>query len=73
MDQQPFDDVVVAPQVGSSHAPGFVHMSETAFDMFSALAQQLLSTRSPDSPPVLVNRRLLSLFTYPVAAPPIRL
>jgi hypothetical protein len=70
MNEQPLDDVVMTPQVGSSHSPGFIHMREASIDSFSALAQQPLSTLSPYPPPVLINRRFLFLLALPVAAPP---
>ena len=56
MNEQPLDDVVVTPQVSSSHAAGFIHMSKTSFHSFSALTQQPFSALSPDPSPVLINR-----------------
>ena len=73
MDQQTFDDVVVKTKVSSSHASGFVHMSETAFGQFSTLPQQPLSTLAADPPPVAVNRRLFFFLADPVTTPAIRL
>jgi hypothetical protein len=35
MNQQPLDDVVMTPQVGSSHISGFENMHEASFDSFS--------------------------------------
>ena len=72
MNEQPLDYVVVTPQVGPPHVPGFVHVGKASFDAFDALAQQLLSTLSSDPPTVLVKRRLLFFLAKPVAAPAIR-
>jgi hypothetical protein len=56
MNEQPFDDVVVPPQVGSSYGSGFVHVGEASFDSLAALAQQALSALASDPPAVLIYR-----------------
>ena len=43
MNEQPFDDIVLPPQMGSSHGSGFVHVGEASFDSLATLAQQALS------------------------------
>jgi hypothetical protein len=56
MNEQPFDDVVMPPQVGSSHGSGFVHVGEASFDSLATLTQQALSALASDSSPVLIYR-----------------
>ena len=56
MNEQPFDDVVVPPQVGSSHDFGFVHVGDASFDSLATLAQQALSALASDPPAVLIYR-----------------
>jgi len=73
MNHQPFDDVVVTPEMRPSQGASFVHVSEAAFYPFSTLAQKSLSTRPSDAPPVLVDGCLLFLFTHPVSTPTVRL
>ena len=73
MNHQPFDDVVVTPEMRPSQGASFVHVSEAAFYPFSTLAQKSLSTRPSDAPPVLVDGYLVFLFTHPVSTPTVRL
>src|SRR5580698_4630159 len=73
MNEQSFDDVVMAAQVSPSHAAGFVHMRKASFDSLSALAQQPLAALASDPPTVLINRCLLFLLALPVAAPAVGL
>jgi hypothetical protein len=56
MNEQPFDDVVVPPQVGSSHGSGFIHVGDASFDSLATLAQQALSALASDPPAVLIYR-----------------
>ena len=39
MDQQPFQNVWMSPQMRSSHRSGFVHMSEAPFYLLATLSQ----------------------------------
>jgi hypothetical protein len=72
MNEQPFDDVVMPPQVGSSHGSGFVHMGEASFDSLPALTQQALSALTSDPSTVLIYRLLLFLLADPVPASAVR-
>src|ERR1700691_4313319 len=56
VNEQSLDDVAMAPQVGSSHAPGFVHMGKASFHQFSPLTQQPLPTVAADPSAVLIDR-----------------
>jgi hypothetical protein len=56
MNDHSLDDVVMAAQVGPSHAAGFVHTRKASFGSLSVLAQQPLAALASDPPAVLLNR-----------------
>ena len=73
MYEQTFDDVVVMSEVRSPHAAGFVHMSETSFHSFTALAEQSLPAISTYASPVGIDRSFLFLQPLPLPSSPVRL
>ena len=56
VDEQPLQDVGVAPQVGATHPAGLVEMRVRPFQVLAAVALQSPAPRTPDAPPVRVDR-----------------
>src|SRR5438445_3426069 len=56
VDQQPFENIVVFSQMGSSHAAGFVTVREGPLDQFATLPQQPLTFRPLQPTPVRVHQ-----------------
>ena len=51
MDQEPFENVGMAAQMGAPHAPGFIEMRVGAFQPFAALPQQGQASSATNASP----------------------
>src|SRR5690606_13005266 len=73
MDQHPFEDVVVLPEMRPPHPAGVIAVGEAPFDQLAALAHQPPAAPTSNSPPVGVHRIPLGSLACPVPTPAIRL
>lgn len=58
VNQHAFQDVRVTPEMGASHAPGFVQVRETALDQLATHPVQPLASLTSDAPAIGVHRLL---------------
>src|SRR3989454_265587 len=70
MNEQPLQDVVMAPQVRAAEAAGVVHVGEGPLDVFAAASHDPLASRPAHAPAISVDRglRLRRLRPVPSAA-----
>src|SRR5262249_59388633 len=73
VDQQAFEDVLMAAQVNPAQPAGVVDVSEGPLHVLTASTQQPLTSRSAHAPAIAVNGTLRVRGVRPAAAPTIRL
>src|SRR5256885_13042609 len=59
MDEQPLQDVVMAPQVRATKAAGVVHVGEGPLDVFAAASHDPLASRPAHATPRRIRRAVL--------------
>src|ERR1700689_5175499 len=67
MDHKPFQNIVAAPYMQSSHCAGFVAVGEWPFQHQSSAAQQGFAASASDSSSIGINRITLGLFANPLS------
>lgn len=72
VDDQAFEDVVVAAQVGAAHGAGFVQVRVGSFELLAALTLQAFVARPTQSPAVGVHRFLGVGLALPSTPPALR-
>lgn len=55
MEQQPFEDIVVTPQMDAPHAAGFEEMRKGALQPLASLTQQALASRAPNASAIAIH------------------
>ena len=65
VDEQSFENVLMASQMRSPHAAGFVNVGEAAFDQFAPLAHERLAPFPTDALAVPVDGGLLIALALP--------
>ena len=73
MNTQPLVDLVVAAQVGPTHAAGFIRVGETAFRVLDAKSLQRLATCPSYASTIAIHGRLGLRIIFPFAAPAVGL
>src|ERR1051326_8028079 len=72
VDQQPFENVVVFPQVRSSHSASLITVGEAPLDQLTAFPQKSLAFGPLQSLPVGIDDFPLLFFSHPMPFPCLR-
>src|SRR5260370_29792051 len=73
VEQEPLENVLIALQVRSSHAAGFIHVRKASFGKLRPELLEVLAPPPTHPPPVPIHFLLLFFLAVPIPPPALRL